>query len=83
MFQTFVYQDKIKFIFGDYKYEFSYNRNLDDLLIGTLDKFFKRNSINLNSLNSFKIKKFLDKDHSSVRIVKVVMDALAVVKPDK
>lgn len=56
--------------------DFSFDKNLDTLLIVSIDKFLKRNRIDILSLKSVRIDENIDKVSSLYKIVKAYQAAV-------
>ena len=57
---------------------FLYYHDLQNLLIASLDKIIKRNSIDTSTLNSFKIQSELGEDSTSYKIAAAFIEGLKI-----
>jgi hypothetical protein len=55
-----------------------YNRNLDTVLIKTLDNLLKKTNIDISSVTSFQIESDLDSNNTSLKITKAFLEGLVV-----
>lgn len=55
--------------------DFSFHGNLDDLLIASVDKIFKRNRIEASSLKTIKVEGEVDKNSSAYKIAQTFVNA--------
>jgi len=60
--------------------DFSFHANLDDLLITSVDKIFKRNRIETLSLKTIKVAGNVDKNSSAYKIAQTFIEAVKASK---
>ena len=60
--------------------DFSFHGNLDDLLISSVDKVFKRNRIETSSLKTVRIGGDVDKNSSAYKIAQTFIEAIKASK---